>query len=94
MHKLAPLACARFDVGGLDPTPSGGGEQLERHRRGPGPRRGQRFGGQTEVDQDLLRDVVLLDAGDDPCRTSTTRAFEDIGGEDPIQQRGPIEAVA
>jgi hypothetical protein len=46
------------------------------------------------VNEDLLRDVVLLDAGDDPCRKSTTRAFEDIGGEDPIQQRGPIEAVA
>ncbi len=41
---------------------SGSREQLKGDRRGLGPRRGQRFGGQTEY---LLRHVVLLDAGDD-----------------------------
>ena len=68
-------------------------EQLERHRRGLGPRREQRFGGQTKVDEDLLRDVLLLDAGGDPHRTSKTRAFEHVypqgnpsgPGEDPLQ---------
>jgi hypothetical protein len=83
-------------------APSGGGEQLKRHRRGLGPRREQRFGGQTEADEDLLRDVLLVDAGDDPNRTWTTRAFEHVNpqgnrsgpGEDPRQESGPIEAVA
>jgi hypothetical protein len=51
-------------------APSGGGEQLERHRRCLGAGRRQGLGGRTEVKEDLLRGVLLLDAGDKlhrPC---------------------------
>jgi len=56
-------------------APSGGGEQLKRHRRGLGPRRRQWLGGEAEVKEDLPRDGLLLDARDEPHRPSTTRAF-------------------
>lgn len=49
-------------------TPSAGREQFKRHRRRLGARRGQRLRRQPEVNEDLLRDVVLLDAGDDSHR--------------------------
>ena len=58
---------------------------------GRGPAAG--LGEQTEVKEDLLRDVVLLDAGDELHRPLTTRALKDVDGEDPLEQRGPIEAI-
>jgi hypothetical protein len=94
LRKPASLARAMCDVGGLDLTPSVSREQLERHRRGLGPRRGQRFDGQPQVDEDLLRDVLLLDSGDDPHQTSTMRVSEHVSGEEPLQERGPIETIA
>jgi hypothetical protein len=38
-------------------APSGGGEQLERHRRGLGPRRRQWLGGEAEVKEE---GVILM----------------------------------
>jgi hypothetical protein len=54
----------------------------------------QRLSGQTEVDEDLLRNVEHKDAGDEPHQSSTARAFEHVDGEDPLQERGPIEPIA
>jgi hypothetical protein len=53
------------------PHPLAAKRQLERHRRGLGARSGQRLGRQTEVNEDLLRNVLLLDAGNDPHRTTS-----------------------
>jgi hypothetical protein len=55
---------------------------------------GRQAGRQAVVLKDLLRDVLLLDAGDAWHRISTTRTFKETGSEHLRQQPSPIKALA
>jgi hypothetical protein len=61
------------------------GTLRKRHRRGLRPRHRQRFGGQTEVDEDLLRDVLLLDAGVVVGRGTTCARRRLVGAKTPCR---------